>query len=135
MIKPNELRPGVYVSHTGKVLQVESYCNGKVNVYAGYYGGVPHIKGIDCGDIEPIPLTPEWLERCGFKKGSSYIGIGYHWDGPNDISIVEQNIDKDDTYRLYGSEWTIGKDFKFLHQLQNLYHALTGEELTIKETV
>lgn len=99
--------------------------NSQIDTDNGYW--------INCREVEPIPLTAEWLERCGFKKGSSYIGIGYHWDGPNEISIVEQNVDKEDTYRLYGSEWTIGNDFKYLHQLQNLYFSLTGEEL-IKES-
>lgn len=28
-------------------------------------------------------------------------------------------------------EWTIGKPFKYLHQLQNVYFALEGEELTV----
>lgn len=85
-------------------------------------------------DLQRIPLTPEWLERCGFIKGGDYgFGIGYFWDHPQDICLVEF-IDNGE-FRLYGSEWTIGKDFKFLHQLQNLYFALTAEELTIKETV
>jgi hypothetical protein len=90
-------------------------------------------------DFHPIPLTTEILEKCGFKKwgrddmprtlsyelGSMQIfpsntfcdfdGYGFlHYKLPNPID------GKDESARF---------KFKHLHQLQNLYYALTGEEL------
>lgn len=63
----------------------------------------------------PIPLTPEWLERCGFEFAPS---VGYYvYELPN----KPQGIDS----------IKVGSGV-FLHQLQNLYFALTGEELQIK---
>lgn len=64
----------------------------------------------------PIPLTPEILEKCGFEKcscGGWKHGI---------------HISKYDNGKLYYKTVII----KYLHQLQNLYFALTGEELTFK---
>lgn len=84
-------------------------------------------------DIEPIPLTPEWLERMGFVKNTRE-----EWDGPK--IELEHSLEwftikgyGPDSFMLMGSEWTTGKPFQFVHQLQNLYFALTGEELIIKE--
>jgi hypothetical protein len=82
-------------------------------------------------DIDPLPLTPEWLLRCGFKDDG-----GNMWSGPeieNDDSIEYFTIKKKNAgFFFYGSEWTHGKPFLYVHQLQNLYFAMTGEELTIK---
>ena len=81
----------------------------------------------------PIPLTPEWLERCGLSIS----------DKPEaDVYKVYSNllIDiayKEDGYYLYSLcadpyyDQSIGKPIKYVHQLQNLYYALTGTELTI----
>jgi hypothetical protein len=81
-----------------------------------------------CGDLRPIPLTPELLEKAGFEQSNEF----------------------DDTFRLgqfdlyYGKgycEWTVDdrgdnegtkpRLIKYLHQLQNLFFALTGEELPV----
>lgn len=75
-------------------------------------------------DIEPIPLTEEWLLKFGFEKDT------YN----NEFELGEYTLYK------YPDEWALSVDFNnvevafihYVHQLQNLYHAL-GEELTIKE--
>lgn len=71
-------------------------------------------------ECEPIPLTEEWLLKFGFEPlGSSRF----------DFKIF--------TYYLYdGSFYNQSSrlsTIKYVHQLQNLYFALTGEELKIKE--
>lgn len=71
-----------------------------------------------------IPLTEEWLLRFGFEimdiKGSKVIDVaGWYseWkDNEIDFAYAEEI-----------------RKLKYVHQLQNLVHALTGEELTIKE--
>lgn len=80
-------------------------------------------SGID--DINPIPITPEWLERLGFEK----MPPKNHWEEYWDKGIL----------RLYITDGKISpiavihsKKPKYVHQLQNLFYALTGEELTIK---
>lgn len=125
MIKVNELRPGNYVLHNDELMQIESYCNGKVNVYAGYYGDAPHIHGIDCGNINLIPLTPEWMERCGFKEGTNYL-FGKQ---------LKLGIHSDYTYigTLTSTSAAYVAPTQYVHQLQNLYFALTGDELQIKD--
>jgi len=91
--------------------------------------------------ISPIPLTPEILDKCGFKKWGRD-------DMPRTLSyeLGEMTIFPSNTFcdfDGYGfihyklSKFENNKDesarfkFQYLHQLQNLYFALTGEELPI----
>lgn len=73
----------------------------------------------ECKRLSPIPLTPEILEGCGFEK--------------ENVWFCNRNIDikmLDNIYEVYINE--ILTKVQSLHQLQNLYFALTGEELTVK---
>lgn len=73
------------------------------------------------GIFEPIPITEEWLLKFGFEKTP----LGY-FKKDGIILVVE-----DFYYEcLLGS---VAKILKYIHQLQNLYFALTGKELEIKE--
>jgi hypothetical protein len=78
---------------------------------------------------EPIPLSPEILEKAGFVKDISSQYGGYL------ISIGEGEMIRiiDDEsigwhYPLNGYKRPITN---YLHQLQNLFFALCGEELNI----
>jgi hypothetical protein len=76
--------------------------------------------------FEPIPLTEEWLLKFGFEKSENnwkfldlYFGI-ISWE------------------KLAGTMFCLEQEsiflphIKYVHQLQNLYFALTGEVLTFK---
>ncbi len=77
---------------------------------------------------EPIPLTEEWLIKFGFKKRLD--------DQYSDFKKVCVGILSDSFYVgvHFGYEYYeyITK-VKYVHQLQNLYFALTGEELILKK--
>jgi hypothetical protein len=77
--------------------------------------------------LEPIPLTEEWLLKFGFEESMSWT---YVIELQGNLKLV---------YYLGEKGWSIGfktySDFsnlEYVHQLQNLYFALTGEELTLK---
>lgn len=81
---------------------------------------------------EPIPLTPDILEKCGFVLNN----LTENWELTENQNII--GIDKDDfstfiggTNSDYGFAGTLKSCVKSLHQLQNLYFALTGSELTL----
>lgn len=87
----------------------------------------------------PIPLTPELLERCGFKWQDGYLLIslkyaklelGFYAGVADKMSLFQTSIPGK------GSQVTeigFGENHpEYLHQLQNLYFALTGDELIIK---
>ncbi len=83
-------------------------------------------------DIKPIPITSEILEKVGMKirfPGRIDCNI---WDWDNNPSW-----DKTFTLAKTKEGWRYlpapgAIPIKFIHQLQNLYFSLTGEELEIK---
>ena len=86
--------------------------------------------------MEPIPLTEDWLLKMGFKKASDncYIKtypnncdfILFDWLTP--IAVSNGFKEGDYYYFFHRTAHTI----RYVHQLQNLYFSLTGNELTIK---
>lgn len=70
----------------------------------------------------PVPLTPEIWRRCGFEFNQKHC----FWSIGN-FRIVQWC---DNIYKL-SDDLEVRLDY--LHQLQNLYFSLTGEELVLKE--
>ena len=77
-------------------------------------------------DLHPIPLSPEILEKCGFVYRNEHRGVGCIMDLGNiaSVGILENGF----RYLLL---WQA--PLKYLHQLQNIYFAHFGEELTYKQ--
>lgn len=77
-----------------------------------------------------IPLTEEWLKKFGFRNGSSGMPA-FWWIG------VKELLSQPNTDNQIFNYWPRGDSFsiqiKYVHQLQNLYFALTGEELTLSK--
>jgi hypothetical protein len=84
--------------------------------------------------FEPIPLTEEWLLKFGCEKVKSDIptfSIVYGEFIEDDYEhclIINLDVDNNFYIVIKGVKLIL----KYVHQLQNLYFALTGEELTIK---
>ena len=101
-IKANELMLNNWVLLHGKYYQVEDFGDGEV--------------------VEPISLTEEILLKCGFKK----INKIYFRKGA--LTIEVQSFGH---FRV-SFDGKMLVNLKHLHQLQNLYFALTNEELNIE---
>jgi hypothetical protein len=79
---------------------------------------------------EPITLTEEWLLRFGFKKSK----VSSQFDKGKLTIQIANELEYHKNGRVYFNSWAIlYESIRYVHQLQNLYHALTGEELEIKE--
>ena len=74
---------------------------------------------------KPIPLSKEWLERFGFNFD---VNSGLYKKSGFEVEVF--NIGVEFYLGEYGS-WFLFVEH--VHQLQNLYFALTGEELELKE--
>jgi hypothetical protein len=102
----NELRIGNWFIEKDEVKQFD--------------GDFYHLLG-----CEPIPLNTKWLEKFGFEY-SEFEDL--FQKGGYDVDIKD-NIYCHFYMNEYG-DWY--KDIEHVHTLQNLYFALTGEELTVK---
>jgi hypothetical protein len=74
--------------------------------------------------LMPIPLTPDILEKAGFKKDRTGFAL------PDRMSL-SFSVTKDGEYLACWLDKSLGVIVKYLHQLQNLYFALTGNELEV----
>lgn len=93
-------------------------------------------------DLTPIPLTEEWLLKFGFTSHRSIM------ESLAKFEMISKNSDKNGYWYVYfrqGDETVndylhlndlvlLKRNLMYVHQLQNLYFALTGEELQIKES-
>lgn len=146
MLKANELRIGNYVfDDEGVLSKINGFqpyghsvrcdenegCELLIDLYP-QDGTVKKGYETDINLCKPIPLTEEWLLKFGFKRHHTdyYNEIMYLKDVPNNNEFI---------WGVYPFELGIGfvtnksKKLKYVHSLQNLYFALTGEELTIKK--
>lgn len=89
--------------------------------------GEPHTSLVEYDSINPIPLTEDFLKRFGFEPTMEY---------KEQLQLGNVTFERyDDTQAKIwwrGRHLGICQRLEFVHQLQNLYYALTGEELTIK---
>jgi len=84
-------------------------------------------------DYIPIPLTEEWLETFGFNhEYNEYWSVEHRYitfllfvNSRHKTIYHFTDVER----RQYHSMLSI----KYVHQLQNLYHSLTEEELKVKE--
>jgi hypothetical protein len=122
--------------HPCKVLQIELF-NTEILPIEQNPATVEKWFKITNGDLSPIPLTEEWLLKFGFKKGNSIYPEGYSINILNTDTYLRPsfeggfywgfNLRNKSDCELYNA-----KPIKYVHQLQNLYFALTGNELEIK---
>lgn len=89
----------------------------------------------DDADFREIELTEEWLLKFGFNNDykDGYIGI----DICNSDFVLTKPFKMGEWQDCFCFQFETGnvhkfREIKYVHQLQNLYFALTGEELTIK---
>lgn len=128
-MKASELRVGniVYIPQTKTNEQIGCIEENGRFVIKGYKSSY---SSIEC--LRPIPLTEEWLIKFGFTR--------HHTDYFNDVIFIK-NVPNNNEFEwgVYPNEIGSGiqiknrKPLKYVHQLQNLYFALTGEELELKD--
>jgi hypothetical protein len=89
------------------------------------------VRGVDfnislfLNNFSPIPLTPEILKTCGFEWEI------YGHNGEMDVASCDLGkISISDEMVVWANHEEV-EHIKYLHQLQNLYFALTGNELEI----
>ncbi len=124
-VKINSLSVGNYLKKDGVVVKID----------ARSIFDIWNEKGIIKHGYEPILLTEEWLLKLGFNKEyhHDYIGIDV---GDTDFVLTYPNV-IGEFWEHFIFQFEAGgvsklKEIKYVHELQNLFHSLTGTELTRK---
>jgi len=132
MINAIELRPGNYILQkvNNKIVTVQ--CNAQ------------HFQLLESGngkEIYPIVLKADMLEKCGFSENGKYpllpearefiLVLPVIGNSNNEIRAYIKN-NKECFGRAVVNNLPVSNNFYHLHQLQNLYFALTNEELVVR---
>lgn len=123
----NELRLGNWMKLKAPMDPAPEYAH-VTQVYMSGFSCDYHWTG---NWYEPIPLTPEVLEKCGFTEASDTEYGGWISPFVNGEAIRIRLSGKSEFYYT-ANKYSNPAYIKSIHQLQNLYYTLTGEELTYK---
>lgn len=126
MIQANELRIGSWVS-----LDLNHSDTSEFQIELADLNLIATDKN---RNYNPIPITEEWLTKFGFEQYTDF-GVkfntfdlmplcGFAYDTDTKQVIIQEK-------RNSMSHW-IERKIEYVHELQNLYFALRGQELTIK---
>jgi hypothetical protein len=139
MIQANELRIGNWLAFRDVYTQVASISKNGIDGFPDEM--YPHnIVWDSLDEYKPIPLTPEILEKAGFK----IVEDASNWRSKKTHKIYSLDGNEDNfsvgVYNDFIGWWDKRIDdyfsefweTKHLHQLQNLYFALTNKELDIE---
>lgn len=119
-MKATEVRIGNYVKRRNIVGEVMFVTRGNIGVE--FEDGDEYYLD---SEIDGIPIAEEWLLKFGFKINK------FFEDSPQVYCYSDFYINFD-TLQPEDSGFQIAKqEIKYVHQLQNLYFDLTGQELSI----
>ena len=110
-----QLRIGNFVEYEGEIYEIDTISKLFPTLNTVAFG----IGVVGWDNLNPIPLNEEWLLKFGFIKE-------YKWYYKNGLRLTLIG----DLY--FRGNFPIKADIKYVHSLQNLYFALTNEELAIK---
>lgn len=124
VLKASDLRINNFISDihaTDKFYGVVNKVHKDKVYYSGFFSKIEDVRG--------IPLTEEWLNKLGLNVNK--------WFCENSYCVVEDKTG-DTSYgwcmKVQNASHTKEIEFgyfKYVHELQNLYYALTGSELTV----
>jgi len=127
-MKANECRVGNLVTYENKTHNIFGISEEHPFLDTIEYGAFV----VEWIDLKPIKLTKEWFLKFGFLWTNEVFG-------DDEIYFIFQSEDTwdgswtENGFYYLGSEMLpFGKTIEFVHQLQNLYFALTGKELEFR---
>jgi len=83
------------------------------------------VNGLGISAIEPIPITEDML----FMLGFDFVNNEFYRSKNYELALC-WTVNKNKMIPIFDSKRLItGYDFKYIHQLQNLYYSLTNEEI------
>jgi hypothetical protein len=126
-MKASELRIGNYIlfSEDNTIFEV-----GSIEEKGYTVQNEEETTWIEAYQFEPITLTKKWLLKFGFEINRQTKENNNIWR----CNCTQGNFDIEQIIGFFlWDNNSYSPKIEYIHQLQNLYFALTGEELTIKD--
>jgi hypothetical protein len=121
-MKSSDLRIGKFIYHEVDLHDIKGVWKERIYINHPQPDSVAGSYSTVASNISGVPLDHSWLTVFGFESNGEEVW----WIG--DFYI--QDLDNGE-YAMVECKGQI-KNFKYLHELQNAYHALTGKELKNK---
>ena len=128
MINIRDIRIGNLVNFNSREYEIENISNQIIHLVDCDV----RPKDIHPTNLYPIPLTEDWLVKLGFSRKDyrdNYIGIEVKGSG----IITDFVVATEEFGIIYELREYFIVTLEYVHQLQNLFHAITGKELTLRE--
>jgi len=125
MIKPNEVRKGNLITYDGIIFEIHTIADEFPTLNTSEFG----IGVVDWKNINPIPLTEEWLIKFGWIYNEECKSFEKYPKGDVRMNLQYRDVSSSYTMFNYVLKATIATRIFYVHQLQNIYFALTKEEL------
>ena len=135
MIEANELMRGNELLYKGVSVAVRKIDDGEIYCCGGSDTTYFETGWKPLSEFSPIPLTPELLEKAGFEKKEMGTSIVYelllidsHFEPVRDLKLrySSKNVSCEVELMPFFKD---KRKYKYLHEIQNIYHAIKGEEL------
>lgn len=126
MVTANELRIGNLINYKGSPIPVTMI--GEYGIQSANDGRIINAK-FSTVDLTGIPLTEELLLMSGFEKHTEQ---SFSIEIDNGWKIIWETNGYIYLKYLENECEVSHKEYKFLHEIQNLISALTNTELTLK---
>lgn len=129
-LKTSELRLGNYIQVEGKICKIDGI--------QPHWVWFDNISSSNMDNIEPIPLDSDWLLKLGLISSGNERQLLFELP-----KFIQEKCQADSGYKksafFFNNRHDINsymdcqtrRAVKYVHEIQNLVFALTGEELTI----
>lgn len=130
--KPIAEIKGIHTKNIGRGADLYNHLYVKIN-------GLPNMNYhcVTLDEVDAILLNEEWLLKLGFdfiRNNFLFNHKEYHNNRINEGSFYLEPVgDAYNNWYLYHKSKMITSSIRYVHQLQNLYFILSGEELTISK--
>lgn len=119
MIQTKELMIGNWVSYKENPIEVGGITENSICFFENNIGVRKGVL-LKPNEIEPIPITEELLQKCGFEHNEDCIWVNEHmvfhfFPGDMYLFLLCQRLE----------------NIEFIHELQNAYYFLTRKHLEI----
>ena len=114
----------------GRLVAIEYSEKGRPIVDIGAEDESYTVSFSSCDCIDPIPLTPEILEKCGFVYRRNFNDYAIPFKSMR-FAIAKSIFDETGTWYLCDYKANHSVEFQYVHQLQNLFWIITGTDLPL----